>query len=82
MINIDEIKPDMPVICSDGDQFATVDNMEESSTIKLKQDETGQHHYISVSWVTSIEEGQVRIDRPIHQAMQEWSSVSPNYIVD
>ena len=80
MINTDEIKPDMPVICSQGGRFATVDHMEESGTIKLTKDDAGQHHYIPVFWVTSTEDGVVKIDRPGDQAMQEWSNISPNYI--
>jgi hypothetical protein len=82
MINIDQIKPDTPVVCSEDGQFATVDHMETADTIKLKKDETGQHHYIPLIWVTSTEDGKVKIDRPGDQAMQEWSSVSPNYVID
>ena len=77
MINPDQIKPDMPVVCSQNGQFATVDHMELTNTIKLKKDETGQHHYIPITWVSSIESGKVKIDRPGDQAMQEWSTVSP-----
>ena len=80
MINTDQIKPDMPVVCSQDGQFATVDHMEGPGTIKLKKDETGQHHYIPVSWVTSTEDGKVKVDRPGDEAMEEWSTISPNYI--
>jgi hypothetical protein len=82
MINIDEIKPDMPVVCSQDGQFAVVEQVEEQGNIKLKPDENGQHHYIPLSWVISTEGGKVKVDRPGDQAMQEWSTVSPNYIVD
>ncbi len=77
MINPDQIKPDMPVVCSQDGQFATVDHMEETDTIKLKKDKAGQHHYIPLTWVSSIEDGKVKVDRPGDQAMQEWSTVSP-----
>jgi hypothetical protein len=77
MINPDQIEPDMPVVCSQDCQFATVDHMELTNTIKLKKDETGRHHYIPITWVSSIESGKVKIDRPGDQAMQEWSTVSP-----
>ncbi|MDO9214220.1 MAG: DUF2171 domain-containing protein [Methylococcales bacterium] len=82
MINIDQIKPDTPVVCSEDGQFATVDHMETTDTIKLKKDKTGQHHYIPLIWVTSTEDGKVKIDRPGDQAMEEWSTVSPNYVID
>jgi hypothetical protein len=79
MINSDQIKSDMPVVCSQDGQFATVDHMELTNTIKLKKDKTGQHHYIPITWVSSIENGKVKIDRPGDQAMQEWSTVSPTF---
>jgi hypothetical protein len=43
MINPDNIKPDMPVVCSQDGQFAIVDHMELTNTIKLKKDKEGQH---------------------------------------
>jgi len=79
MINPDQIKPDMPVVCSQDGQFATVDHMEGTDTIKLKKDKAGQHHYIPLTWVSSIEGGTVKVDRPGDQAMQEWSTVSPMF---
>jgi len=77
MINPDQINPDMPVVCSEEGQFATVDHMEGTNTIKLKKDKVGQHHYIPLTWVRSIENGKVKIDRPGDRAMQDWSTVSP-----
>ncbi|MES1987879.1 MAG: DUF2171 domain-containing protein [Pseudomonadota bacterium] len=76
MITANQIKPDMPVVCSQDGQFAVVDHMEGQSTIKLKKDESGQHHYIPLSWVTSAENGKVKVDRPGEQAMQEWSTTA------
>ncbi|MDO9106012.1 MAG: DUF2171 domain-containing protein [Methylovulum sp.] len=81
MINPDQIQPDMPVVCSQDGQFATVEQMEEG-TIKLKPDDAGRHHYIPLRWVVSIEDGKVKIDRTGEQAMQEWSTTSPDYIDD
>jgi len=82
MINIDEIKADMPIFCSQGGQCAVVDHMEGNTSIKLTKDDTGQHHYIPLTWVTSTAEGKVTIDRSCSEAMEEWSTVSPNYITD
>lgn len=74
MLKIGNIKPHMPVVCSEGKQFAEVDHMSaDNRTIKLCRDESGAHHYIPVSWVTQIDD-QVHIDRPGAQAMREWSS--------
>ena len=72
-----QIQPDMPVVCSEDGQFAEVDHMEGEDMIKLKRDEEGTHHYIPLSWVASVEDGKVKIDRPGDEAMQEWSE-SPN----
>ena len=77
MITANQIKPDMPVICSDNGQFAVVDHMQGADTIKLKKDDKGQHHFIPMSWVTSADSGKVKVDRPGRQAMKEWSDRSP-----
>ena len=71
MINAKQIKPEMPVVCSDNGQFAVVDHLEGDQTIKLKKDQTGKHHFIPVSWVTAVD-GKVHVDRPGSQAMKEW----------
>lgn len=74
MINPNTIKPDMPVVCSMDGQFAEVDHLEGADTIKLKRDESGQHHYIPVDWVVSTDDGKVKVDRPGEEAMEEWST--------
>jgi len=74
MTSIAAIKPHMPVVCSEGGQFAVVDHMaSDNRTIKLAKDASGQHHYIPFSWVTKVDD-KVHIDRPGTQAMREWSS--------
>lgn len=77
MINSQQIQPNMPVICSQNGQFAVIDHMEGAKTIKLNKDKSGQHHYIPLSWVRSIDAGKVKIDRSGDQAMQEWSLTPP-----
>ncbi len=70
------IKPHMPVVCSENGQFATVDHVEGTDMIKLTKDKSGQHHYIPLAWVTSVDD-KVHVDRPGDQAMREWST-TPN----
>jgi hypothetical protein len=53
--------------------------MEGTNNVKLKADETGRYHYIPLCWVSSIEEGKVKVNRPSDQAVQEWSTVSPMF---
>ena len=69
----DLIKPHMPVVCSNNGQFGTVDHVEGTDYIKLTKDKTGQHHYIPLTWVTSVDD-KVHVDRPGDQAMREWKT--------
>ena len=71
-----QIREHMPVVCSNGGQFATVDHLDAGDTIKLTKDEQGQHHWIPMSWVTRVDE-HVHVDRPGEQVMQQWSSKEP-----
>lgn len=73
----DQIKAGMPVVCSNNGQFAVVDHMQGAATIKLKKGDGPSHHYIPLKWVTAVEGGKVKIDRPGTQAMKEWSSEPP-----
>ena len=77
MITASQVKPLMPVVCSQGGQFAIVDHMEGQECIKLQRDKSGQHHYIPLAWVTSTENGQLKVDRPGDQATREWSNQPP-----
>lgn len=73
MINASQIKPNTPVVCSKNGQFATVDHVEGTDSIKLKKDDAGQHHYIPLSWVTSVDD-KVHVDRTGDEAMKQWST--------
>ena len=76
LVDASQIRPHMPVVCSDGVQFGTVDHTDPGDTIKLTRDEQGQHHWIPMSWVPRVD-AHVHVDRPGKQAMQEWSSEAP-----
>ena len=75
-VDASQIKPSMPVVCSDGGQFAIVDHMEGASTIKLNKDTNNVHHYIPLSWVESVDD-KVHVDRPGNRAMREWTTTPP-----
>jgi hypothetical protein len=66
------IKDNMPVVCSDNGQLAVVDHLEGTDSIKLARDAEGEHHYIPLTWVSSVDD-KVHIDRTGDQAMKEWS---------
>lgn len=72
----DQIKEHMPVVCSDGGQFATVDHLDKGNSIKLTKDDNGNHHWIPLDWVTKVD-SHVHVDRPGDQAMKDWSDSPP-----
>ncbi len=75
-VNPSQIKEDMPVVCSNNGQFAKVDHLDSGNSIKLKKDDKGQHHWIPLNWVTTVDD-KVHVDRPGEQAMKEWMTAPP-----
>lgn len=67
-----QIKPKMPVVCSEGGQFAVVDHVEGKS-LKLTKDDKGEHHFIPLDWVTTVDD-KVHVDRPGKEAMKQWTT--------
>ena len=72
MLNPPQIKPRMPVVCSNKGQFAVVDHVEGNS-LKLTKDDGGEHHYIPLDWITTVDD-KVHVDRPGKEAMASWST--------
>lgn len=72
-----DIKEHMPVVCLDGTEFAKVDDLDGENSIKLTRDERGNHHWIPVSWVKSITDGAVHLDRSVTQVEEQWSDSNP-----
>jgi len=70
------IKQHMPVVGSDNGQIAVVDHLEGTDIIKLAKDSEGQHHYIPLTWVDSVDD-KVHVDRTADQIMREWSKMPP-----
>jgi hypothetical protein len=75
-VDTSKIREHMPIVCSEGEQFGTVDHLDGNS-IKVTKDEHGQHHWIPLSWVTRVDD-HVQIDRPGKQVMREWFTSPPN----
>ncbi|MFA6179848.1 MAG: DUF2171 domain-containing protein [Candidatus Methylopumilus sp.] len=73
MIDAQDIKSNMVVLSNQAKQFATVDHLESKDSIKLKKDDEGNHHYIPLSWVISSSNDQIKVNRTVEQAMQDWS---------
>ena len=72
-MDTNQIRPHMPVVCSNNGQFAVVDHLEGPDSIKLVKDVSGVHHYIPTSWVTWVDD-KVHVDRPGDQAMRDWTT--------
>jgi hypothetical protein len=73
------IREHMPIVCSEGGQFATVDHLD-GNYIKVTKDNAsgdGQHHWVPLNWVTGVDD-KVHVDRPGNQAMKDWISSDPN----
>jgi hypothetical protein len=75
MVNTTQIREHMPVVCSNNNQFGTVDRVEGDS-IKLTKDRSGQHHWIPTGWVEQVDD-KVHVDRPGDQAMKQWMTSPP-----
>ena len=73
---VTRIKDHMPVVCSDGSQFATVDHLDAGNTIKLTKDDRGLHHWIPIDWVTQVDK-KVYVDRSADQLVRDWSETPP-----
>lgn len=61
-MHTDNIREQMKVVGSDGQHIGTVDKVE-NDQIKLTKNDSpdGQHHYISLDSVETVEENEVRL---------------------
>jgi hypothetical protein len=71
----EQIREHMPVVCSNNEQFGTVDRVE-GDAIKLTKDAQGRHHWIPMDWVERVDQ-HVHVDRPGDQAMRQWMDQAP-----
>jgi hypothetical protein len=75
MVNASQIKEHVEVVGSDGKHVGTVDHMEGTDKIKLTKtdkDAGGEHHYIPLAWVSSVDGDRVRLDKPAAEAERSW----------
>jgi hypothetical protein len=74
MVQASQIRNQMQVVASDGQQFGSVEQVDEaSSRIKCapKGAARGGNHFIPLSWVTSVEGQTVRLNKSSHEIEQE-----------
>ena len=73
MANASQIREHMEVIGSDGEHVGTVDKVE-GDRVKLTKNDPeagGQHRYIPISTVASVDEDAVELNLPADQALQQ-----------
>ena len=73
MANASQIREHMEVLGSDGEHVGTVDKIE-GDRIKLTKDDPqaqGQHRYISLNLVESVEENEVWLNLSADEAQQQ-----------
>ena len=74
MEDTSQIREQMEVVGSDGQHVGTVDRVE-NDKIKLTRKDPeaeGQHHYIPIDWVDSVEQNEVRLNKMSGEAQAEW----------
>lgn len=76
MVNASDIREHMEVIGSDGGHIGMVDRVE-GDRIKLTKNDPssgGQHHYVDVGMVASIEQDKVRLLTTAIAAQEQWQT--------
>jgi hypothetical protein len=67
------IRPHMPVVDANGVELPAVDHIEGRNSIALAKDDSGQHHYIPLTWVQSVDD-RVHLDHTRVEVEHEWST--------
>jgi hypothetical protein len=79
MVDATQIKEHAEVVGSDGAHVGTVDHMEGGNRIKLTRRDPnagGEHHYIPLEWVDSVEGDRVRLNKTGEEAEAQWQTDS------
>ena len=80
MTNMSEVQADMEVLGSDGKHVGKVDHMDGADVIKLARQDSkadGEHHWIPLAWVDSVEGDKLKLRLSADDAMEQWQSSNP-----
>ena len=71
-----QIKEHMEVVGSDGEHVGTVDHLEGQRIKLTRKDRStgGEHHYIGLDMVSSVQDGRVRLACTAQQAREKWGA--------
>lgn len=74
MVDASQIKEHSEVLGSDGGHVGTVDHLDGQRLKLTKTDPAagGEHHYIHLDSVASVDGGTVRLNRTASEAKDEW----------
>lgn len=71
-----QIKKHMDVVGSDNQHVGTVDHLDEQRIKLTRKDPSagGEHHYIALKEVSSVQDGRVRLSCTAEQARKNWEA--------
>jgi hypothetical protein len=75
MVTASQIREHQEVVGSDGAHVGTVDHVEGTDQIKLTMKDPaskGSHHFIPLSWVASVEQQKIKLNKSGKDAMASW----------
>ena len=73
-----QIKEHMDVVGSDDQHIGTVDHLD-GQRIKLTRKDSGaggEHHYVELNKVSSVEDGRIRLACTAEQARESWGAAN------
>jgi hypothetical protein len=77
MIDTSQIREHMDVVGNDGGHVGTVDHLDGENQIKLTKNDPaagGEHHYVSLDDVESVENGALRLKVSAQDAKRVWTT--------
>jgi hypothetical protein len=79
MIDRSKIIEHMKVVGSDGQHVGTVDCVKEENVVLAKNDPAagGKHHSFPLDWVSTADDGKLRLNKTADIAKQNWFDAEP-----
>ena len=71
MINPSQIQKHMDVVSSRNEPLGSVDHIQGSS-VKLVRDVLGQHHFVPIAWIASID-NKIHLTRSAEEVERLWA---------
>jgi len=71
MINPTQIQKHMDVVSSRNEPLGSVDHVQGSS-VKLVRDAVGQHHFVPITWIESIDD-KIHLARSAEEVERLWA---------